>query len=673
MNFNSLKTKLILIISILLLVLVGASSFYSYRQASNILNDSLMNAASTAAENNAKIFSESFKEPVNNVENVDVSWVKNQAGLITTFDPVTIKEYFWGQQEETFVEYVEREEYFDSMYAIDTNGDFVGTAGTGSFADMEFFKKTIETKEMQISTAFTDPNTGEKVLAINRPVLLNDEIQVIFGGTVKLSYLKKLTSDMNINGEGYAWIIDDENRLIVHDDDSMLGTTLDFSQYPGLEEIANKMVAQESGIGYYNNNGDNMEVAYAPIEGQDWSLAVAASEAALMEPMANMRRGIMIAVIITILAGIIISYFVSNSITRPLINLSNIAKEVANGNLDVEIDTSGDNKKGEIGILKSSIKDMVANLSQMINQIREVSDQMASSSEELSSAGEQVSETAEQVGTAIENVASGAEEQSAQVEETADNVKELINEIENVDNNSNQMAEVADDVMEVIEKGDKAVDNSIVEINEVKRSTEEISKIINKLGVNSREIGDIVELINGIAAQTNLLALNAAIEAARAGESGRGFSVVADEIRELAEDSASATEDIAKLIKEIQKEVNKAVDKIEDNSDKVNSAVTTINNTGDLFDDIENNSNQLKDLIDKIAVYAKEMAKKSGNVEDAVNDIASVSQEFAGSSEEVAASSEEQIAATEDIVDRAKELAEVSDKLIATVEQFELN
>ncbi|MFW6025441.1 MAG: methyl-accepting chemotaxis protein [Candidatus Woesearchaeota archaeon] len=452
MNFNSLKTKLILIISIFLLVLVGASSFFSYRQASNILNDSLMESAHDAADKNARIFSESFKEPVNKIKSVSTTWVDDQAGLIDTLDDATIKEYFWGQKEEDFISNVEEEEYFDSMFVADINGDYVGTAGDGSYSDMNFFAKAMENKEIQVSAPFTDTNTEEKVISIIKPVSLDDEIKLLFGGTIKTSYLKNLTKDMNINGNGYSWVVDKNSNIIVHEDSSMIGEKLNTEENDDLKNIVDEMNNGENGVGYYNDNGKNMEVAYAPIEGQNWSLAIAASEAALMEPMDNMRRGIIIAVIITILIGILISYFISASITKPIINLSNIAKKVANGNLNVEIDTSVDNKKGEIGILKASIKEMVSNLSQMINQIRAVSDQMATSSEELSSAGEQVSETAEQVGTAIENVASGAEEQSAQVEETADNVKELIDEIENVDNNSNQMAEVADDVMEVIEK-----------------------------------------------------------------------------------------------------------------------------------------------------------------------------------------------------------------------------
>ncbi|MGM0438001.1 MAG: methyl-accepting chemotaxis protein [Bacillota bacterium] len=674
MNFSSLKAKLILIISILILVMVGASSFIAYRQAEGILNDSLMNAARNSADKNAKIFSEALKEPINNVDNIDTSWVEQQSGLISTLDPGAIASYFWGNQEEVFLKYAEDKEYFNTMFSMGVNGAYTATDGEetfeGSYSDKNFYKESLEKKEMIISSPFTDEDTGTEVVAISKPLLIDNEVKVLIGATVKLSYIQSLTEDMNINGYGYAWIIDENKNILTHQDSEMIGTKVDTENNSELEQITNKMVAGERDVEFYSYEGIKKEVAYAPIEGVDWSLAITADEEALMEPMQNMRRGILMAVLVTILIGIIVSYFISARIANPLVELSNVAKKVANGDLTVEIEE--DNDKSEIGILRNSIREMVANLAAMIEQIKDVSEQMASSSEELSASGEQVSNTAEQVGTAIQEVASGAEEQSAQIDETRSNVTDLAQGIDNISDKSEDMDKQADNVMSNINQGKNEISNTINQVQEVKVQANKTSENINELGDLSEEIGEIVELINGISAQTNLLALNAAIEAARAGEAGRGFSVVADEIRELAEESSEATENIASLITDIQNRVEVTIGQMNKAENAVETSVGAIKSTEDSFEEINNAARKLRDLIEDVSKAANEMADNSSEVSASIEEIAAVSEEASGNAEEVAASSEEQIAATEDIVEGAEELARISDKLIETIEQFKL-
>jgi methyl-accepting chemotaxis protein len=219
------------------------------------------------------------------------------------------------------------------------------------------------------------------------------------------------------------------------------------------------------------------------------------------------------------------------------------------------------------------------------------------------------------------------------------------------------MGKQSQNVVENIKSGNQALTNSKQSFQQVSENTRATSAVIDSLGQSSEKIGQIVNLINDIASQTNLLALNAAIEAARAGEAGRGFSVVADEIRTLAEQAAKATEDISRLIISIQKDVKNTVSKMNQNEVEVDNSVAEINRTADVFVDVTRAADSLSQLISAIAV----------------GEIAVVSEEAAHNAEGVAAASIEQSRSTRIIAESAEALVETAGNLADLVRQFKLN
>jgi len=373
--------------------------------------------------------------------------------------------------------------------------------------------------------------------------------------------------------------------------------------------------------------------------------------------------------VISFLLGSLILVLLVSRFINPLKKLVVLAKDVSMGDLTNEVEIKS---KDEIGLLSISFNEMIIILRGMTNQISGISELLLSSADKLLNSGEQSSMVSNQIAMAAQELAAGSEKQFIATEDISKNTKEIVNNMDTIKNEITSVVKTADDTSSLAFDGRSKMNDLILQIKVIKNKVDYSASVIETLQKTSDEIGNIVEFIDTIASQTNLLALNASIEAARAGEAGRGFSVVAEEVRKLAEETMESSNSIKKLIQNTQQNAKTALSSIEEGSSETQKGTINVQNVDKALTEILEAFDITKsklNVVTKNILYSNEIIE---NLSLSSENITRVSEESAAATEEVAASIQEQTTTIDEMSFSIKQLREMAKDLQNSIKIFKL-
>jgi methyl-accepting chemotaxis protein len=413
--------------------------------------------------------------------------------------------------------------------------------------------------------------------------------------------------------------------------------------------------------------------SYEPIVGPDGKpIGVLFAGKSMAEAHAarnKMGMAVGVATLLALILAFIATLFMAKRITGPLRQLGTAVGAVAGGDLTRTVDVKSTD---EVGVLSRDFNTMVGELRKLVRHVHDLSQTLAASSEELTASADQSSEVSHQVAQSITEVAVGASKQLGAVNDTSAVVQEVSASAEEVAATAETITGLSRKSTDATVKGGAAIERAVQQMDNIGAGSSAVNGAVEKLADSSRHIGEIVNVISGIAGQTNLLALNAAIEAARAGEQGRGFAVVAEEVRKLAEQSEAAAKEITELINQNKTDIQKAVQAMEEATGSVKIGIEVVNAAGVTFRDISQFTEEVSTQVAGISAAIGEIAKGSEHIVTSVREIEDVSKESAGQSQNVSAAAQELTASMTEISSSSRNLAKMAQELQEAVDKFRM-
>ncbi|WP_251135209.1 methyl-accepting chemotaxis protein [Exiguobacterium sp. s151] len=648
----TIKQKLITMSLVLLLIPSLLIGFVAYNQAKQKITEQIMQSAHAGVERmNDEITN--LIEPIQR----DVAFF---AGRIDS------SLYESGAEnldlEEKFLEYLETHPNVTNIYYASTGGEM--TIYPAQELPDDYDPRTrpwYEAAEaaggnVVVTDPYVDAASNKMMITLSQT---GTDGRGVIAVDVDVDDIAAVAASIQIGKEGYVTILDALQQFVTHP-----------TMAPGEKgegEWIEPLYAENAGRFAYEFENEGKQMDFMTNELTGWKIAGTLYD----EEITDETSGILwttvgvIGLMLVLAAGLL--YVILRSILRPLNRLTVGAERIQAGDLTEDIVVESND---EVGRVAASFNEMTRSLRAIIQNLDQSIGQVAASSQELMANSAQNTAASEQIAGAVQQMAAGADDSKRQLDDNAVSLQAITGGIMRIAESSTDVSELSRETALEAENGTTAVTENVAQMQAIDSSVETFGKVIHSLAERSNEIGNIVDVINGIATQTNLLALNAAIEAARAGENGKGFAVVASEVRKLAEQSQQSTKQISELIDNIKQETERSVQLMKEVSAHTKAGLETTENTAKRFQTIMTQTQAMTPRIEDVTATVEEIAANVEEASAAATQIAHIADENSVASKQVAATTEDQLGSMEEIAQSAKSLADMAEELQELVSRF---
>ncbi|MGG1660587.1 methyl-accepting chemotaxis protein [Brevibacillus sp. NRS-1366] len=578
---------------------------------------------------------------------------------------------------------------FMEPHAFDPNKQLVATYGAKkdgkvdityeystasyNYPNQDWYKVGISTKnKTDYSEPYFDDVSQVSMLTVVAPFYSADKkLLGVATDDITLTDVQTLVSGTKVGETGWAFMLDQTGRYLSHPDaEKLMHKTIQTDDNASFAEMGSALLAEEEGMKTYTDDNGVNRIYFQKVPKTNWTIGLVMPENEFYAPLSALFYQLCAVSLLGLVILIAVIYFFNKYLTKQIDRANQLSHALSNGDFTASMEI---NTVDEMGVMASRFNAMTTTLRETLGQVSYSAQQVAATSEQLMASAEQTSKATEQIAQSVQEIAYGTEQQVDATNQGSEVITEIAHHITVMEKGIEEVSTSTFEANRQATEGNQMAVKTVEHMNVIHTQMGQTASIVNTLGQRSQEIGQMISLITTIADQTNLLALNAAIEAARAGEQGRGFAVVADEVRKLAEQSSAAAEQVSNIVADIRRDTESAIHAMTHGSTILGEGMTLVQSTGTAFEQITGSTARLLTRTEEVTEEMGQISQQMQTIISAIGHISQIAEQSAGNSQTVAAAAEEQNASMQEISAAATMLAKMAEEMNDAVRSFKLS